>query len=212
MEKLLDDLYRTKFENPFNNLVTTCAYLLKRDEGNFLVYSSGKIVEEFDEIKKLGGISRQFLGHHHEASAFCDLVNQQFNAPLTAHAYEKENILKHCKLDETFEDSCEFASDFSSIYTPGHTKGSTCFVWKLKSEMILFSSDFLFLRNGQWAVSNDPGTEMQKIDSLERLKTISPSLVVPGLWIGEESYKRVNQKSWQESLDTCIEKIKQSIN
>ena len=36
-------------------------------------------------VNGLGGVSRQYLNHHHEASPACDWVSETFGAPLYVH-------------------------------------------------------------------------------------------------------------------------------
>ena len=53
------------------------AFLLQRDRGNLLVYSVGTLEADVHAIRDLGGISRQYLNHRHEAaSAFLDALTQ----------------------------------------------------------------------------------------------------------------------------------------
>ena len=73
------------------------------------------------------------------------------------------------------------------LHTPGHTKGSCCF---LTDEGQLFSGDMLFRRG--WGRTDFPGgSEMEMAASLERLRALSPETrVCPGhglpTTIGEE--------------------------
>ena len=45
------------------------SFLLERDEGNLLVYSSSTIKQEADFVRDIGGVWRQYLNHGHEAWA-----------------------------------------------------------------------------------------------------------------------------------------------
>jgi hypothetical protein len=55
VKQIYPDLWQTGAEHPFPGL-TTHAYLLVRDAGNVLFYSSGQ-KEEYQHIQDLGGIS-----------------------------------------------------------------------------------------------------------------------------------------------------------
>ena len=48
------------------------AFLLQRERGNLLIYRSAALDEDVAAVDELGGISRQYLNHHHEASPACD--------------------------------------------------------------------------------------------------------------------------------------------
>ena len=57
MKQIYPDLWQTQAEHPFFG-VTSHAYLLARDTGNILLYSTG-VPEEYEHIQKLGGITHQ---------------------------------------------------------------------------------------------------------------------------------------------------------
>jgi hypothetical protein len=71
------------------------SFLLERDEGNLLVYSSATIKQEAVSLREQGGIWRQYMNHRHEAGVTedsCVWVASTFGAPLYAHENEKEEI------------------------------------------------------------------------------------------------------------------------
>ena len=55
MKQIFPDLWQTRAEHPFAG-VTSHAYLLVRDTGNILFYSSG-LKDEYQHIRELGGIT-----------------------------------------------------------------------------------------------------------------------------------------------------------
>src|SRR5215218_5974681 len=61
------------------------AYLLEREQGNLLIYRSATLEQDVEAVNDLGGIWRQYLNHHHEASPACDWVTKTFDAPLHVH-------------------------------------------------------------------------------------------------------------------------------
>jgi hypothetical protein len=56
------------------------AYLLQREGGNLLLYRSAALEQDVETVNGLGGISRQYLNHHHEASPACDWVADRAEA------------------------------------------------------------------------------------------------------------------------------------
>jgi hypothetical protein len=67
MERLFDHLYAVGAETlSFAPTFQGRAFLLRRREGNILLYSSGRMREEADGLLAQGGISRQFLNHRHQ--------------------------------------------------------------------------------------------------------------------------------------------------
>src|SRR5919106_532528 len=73
---------------PFAPLLDIRAFLLPRDAGNVLVYSTGRLEADAPAIADLGGISRQYLNHRHEAMFASDWVT----APLFVHERERAGV------------------------------------------------------------------------------------------------------------------------
>jgi hypothetical protein len=66
MERLFDHLYAAGAETlSFAPTFQGCAFLLRRRDGNLLLYSSGRVKEEADALLAQGGIARQYLNHRH---------------------------------------------------------------------------------------------------------------------------------------------------
>jgi hypothetical protein len=61
------------------------AFILQRRQGNLLVYSADTLADEARATADLGGISRHYLNHWHEAAfGGGDRVASTFSAPLSA--------------------------------------------------------------------------------------------------------------------------------
>lgn len=56
MKRITDHLYQSEPEHPFGNEVTTCAYLLRRPDGNLLMFSSSTLRRDEAQIRELGGM------------------------------------------------------------------------------------------------------------------------------------------------------------
>lgn len=52
---------------PFAPELDIRAFLLEREAGNLLIYSSPEFDANAPEVQKLGGVARQYLNHSHEA-------------------------------------------------------------------------------------------------------------------------------------------------
>src|SRR6185312_11627105 len=76
MRQILEGLFQSDVEHPFNNAVCTAAYFAARAEGNILFYSSSFIERHFDFLEGMGGIATQYVSHRHEASEYCDKVSR----------------------------------------------------------------------------------------------------------------------------------------
>jgi hypothetical protein len=100
------------------------AYLLEREQGNLLIYRSAALEQDVEAVNDLGGIWRQYLNHHHEASPACDWVAKTFDAPLHVHEEDAPSASKTCNVDETFSERHKLDEDFEVIPIPGHTGGA----------------------------------------------------------------------------------------
>jgi len=79
------------------------AFLLRRRQGNLLVYSAGTVADDAREIEELGGISRHYVNHWHEASfGGGDRVASTFGAPLFCHDSERESVAETINVSGTF--------------------------------------------------------------------------------------------------------------
>jgi len=67
MERLFDHLYAVGAETlSFAPTFRGRAFLLRRKEGNILIYSSGRMKKEADGLLAQGEISRQYVNHRHQ--------------------------------------------------------------------------------------------------------------------------------------------------
>ena len=105
------------------------AFLLQREGGNLLIYRSAALEQDVETVNGLGGISRQYLNHHHEASPACDRVADTFGAPLHVHEDDAAAAAEICNVDATFSERHKLDEDFEVIPIPGHTGGATAFLW-----------------------------------------------------------------------------------
>jgi hypothetical protein len=86
MNEVISGLYAAEPEPlGFGPSLEIRAFLLQREGGNLLVYRSAALEQDVETVNSLGGISRQYLNHHHEASPACDWVANTFGAPLHVH-------------------------------------------------------------------------------------------------------------------------------
>ena len=74
------------------------AFLLQRERGNLLIYRSATLEQDVEAVGDLGGVSRQYLNHHHEASPACDWVARTFDAPLHVHEADAPAVSAQCAM------------------------------------------------------------------------------------------------------------------
>src|SRR5215204_5192103 len=72
MDNVIPSLYASTPEPlGFGPSLEIRAFLLQRERGNLLLYRSEMLKRDVEELNALGGVSRQYLNHHHEASPAC---------------------------------------------------------------------------------------------------------------------------------------------
>jgi glyoxylase-like metal-dependent hydrolase (beta-lactamase superfamily II) len=201
MDKVIPGLYASTPEPlGFGPSLEIRAFLLQRERGNLLVYRSGMLERDVEEINALGGISRQYLNHHHEASPACDWVAKTFEAPLHVHEKEAPSVSEICHVAETFSERHHLHDDFEIIPVPGHTSGATAFLWDTGQHRCLFTGDTIFFPRSKWvaAVLDEVSDRERYIESLELIRTLDFDLIVPGIAAAGHTYYAFVQKGEAE--------------
>jgi hydroxyacylglutathione hydrolase len=209
MKQLLPDLWETREEHPFHG-VTTHAYLLTQDNGNALFYSTG-IREELLEIQRLGGISRQYLSHRDEAGPPLARIKEMFGNQLCCHAMEVKDIGKYSKIDVVFEGPSMEPDDVEVIPTPGHTSGSTCFVFQSPhGKRYLFTGDLIYPEEDGWGtlVQWHAGGRKQALsESLMKLREVSPDVVISSASVRRNAVQAVTADQWRAVIDETVSRL-----
>ncbi len=204
MEALFDNLHGVAAERlSFAPAFEGRAFLLARPAGNILVYSSGRVADDFADLSAAGGIARQYLNHEHQANRSCDSVAAEFGAPLYCHAADAKAAAKTCNVDQTFDGRAHHFDDFEAIPIPGHTPGSAAFLWTNGAHRYLFTGDTIYLRDGEWriAVLDGISDRVTYRESLELIRGLDFDVLVPSMAKGEpfqvvpadERYQRIDK-------------------
>src|SRR5438876_8638214 len=116
MEAVAPDLYASAPEPllPFAPALDLRAFLLRRKQGNLLVYSNALFDAQAPAVRDLGGVAHWYLNHWHEALFASDRVG----APLHCHEVERELVAKKTRVGETFSKRHMVGDDFEVIPTP----------------------------------------------------------------------------------------------
>ena len=175
------------------------SFLLERDEGNLLVYSSSTIKQEADFVRDKGGVWRQYLNHGHEAwaaEAAGAWVASTFDAPLYAHENERGEVSRVYDVDGTFSERHTLGEDFEVIPIPGHTGGATAFLWDTGGHRSLFTGDSIILEGDEWVAALLPSSDLDDyIKSLELIRELDFDVIVPWAASLDESYYGFTDKS-----------------
>lgn len=203
-------LFQTDPDYPFGNEAKTHGYLLVRENKNFLIYSSGTMHQEEAFVRNLGGVGYQYLSHEDEAAESCDWVTRTFSSHLVCHEQEREAVSRKCAVHKTFKQDFKIEPDFQAIHTPGHSPGSTCYLWESSGQRYLFTGDTIYLSNGQWQVLliKGRGTVEEITQSLERIAALDFDVLVPSYSKGESTYTNVTSEEKHRQINAIIDRLR----
>ena len=212
MDTVIPGLYASEPEPlGFGPSLEIRAFLLQREPGNLLVYRSEALEQDVEAVRDLGGISRQYLNHHHEASPACDWVADTFDAPLHVHEDDAAAAAEICNVDATFSERHKLDEDFEIIPIPGHTSGATAFLWDSGQHRVLFTGDTIFFGRSKWraAVLDGVSDRERYIQSLELIRSLDFDLIVPGIAIaGRPYYSFTERAEATRQVDAILERLR----
>lgn len=178
------------------------AFVLPRPDGDVLIYNAPGIADVRDD---LASVTRQYLGHSHEAM-FGVLAP---GVPVLVHQADHGASAGPLKIRATFTRRHHLGDDLEVIPIPGHTPGSTAYLWDSGSERYLFTSDSLYLRADEWRIavldSSDVGDYRR---SLETIRDLDFDVLVP--WAasaGGPSVTRTDRHETRRRLDPILQSL-----
>jgi glyoxylase-like metal-dependent hydrolase (beta-lactamase superfamily II) len=191
---------------PFAPTLHTRAFLLEREAGNILVYSVAGLEAEMPAIEELGGISRWFLNHGHEASFIADLPG----VPLFVHEGDREAVERKAHVRGTFDRRFTLDDDFEAIPIPGHTPGATAYLWDSGRHRFLFTGDTIYLDEGEWAAAVlDSSDRDAYVESLELIRELDFDVLVPWAASGGRPYHAMTDRTdARRRLDALLEQVR----
>src|SRR5215208_5777191 len=187
------------------------AFLLQREQANLLIYRAATLEQDVEAVGDLGGVSRQYLNHHHEASPACDWVARTFDASLHVHEADAPAVSAVCNVDETFSERHKLDEDFEIIPIPGHTSGATAFLWDTGQHRALFTGDTVFFIRGRWraAVLEGISDRERYMESLELIRSLDFDLIVPGIAsAGHPYYSFTDHAGATQQIDAILERLR----
>jgi glyoxylase-like metal-dependent hydrolase (beta-lactamase superfamily II) len=207
MESPVAGLYATAPEPlPFAPSLDIRAFLLQRERGNLLIYSVTGLGAEARAIGDLGGITRHYLNHRHEAM----FASEWVDAPLFVHERERESVAAAYHVRGSFSSRHRFEDDFEIIPIPGHTSGATAFLWDSGEHRVLFTGDTIYLDRGEWvAAVLDSSDRSTYIRSLEAIRELDFDTLVPWAATGGEPYHASTDRAEaRRRIDAILERIR----
>jgi glyoxylase-like metal-dependent hydrolase (beta-lactamase superfamily II) len=184
---------------PFAPSLEIRAFVLERERGNLLVYST----ETLDDSE---GVSRWYLNHGHEAM----FVSGAVTAPLFVHERDRRSVEAKAHVRATFSRRHTLDDDFEVIPTPGHTPGATAYLWDSGEHRFLFTGDTIFLRDGEWVSAVlDSSDRASYLESLELIRELDFDVLVP--WaasVGELPYAVTSRADARRRIDAIVERVR----
>ncbi|MBN1528832.1 MAG: MBL fold metallo-hydrolase [Thermoleophilaceae bacterium] len=207
LEQVLEGLHATPpAPLPFGERLVVRSFLLERVDTNVLMYNAPGISEAAGAISDLGGASQLLLNHAHEAM----FGPPELDVPVYVHERDRAEAAASLPIAGTFGAQTSFGDDLEVISTPGHTPGTTCFVWDAGSDRCLFSGDMLWVQDGQWsAVILGSSDRDSYIESLEELRELDIDVLVPwGAAEGAAAIDVVGCREARKRIDAVIARVR----
>ena len=188
---------------PYQHNVLLRSYVLERPQGNVIVYNSPGIDESADAIRALGTASRLLINHAHESM----YGQPDLEVPLWVHADDSADFAA----TGTFRDRQFIDDDLEVIPTPGHTAGTTSYLWDNGTHRFLFTGDFIWIENGEWkAVVLEPGLRGAYLHSLALVRELDFDVLVPwGVTEGDLPVGLVQSEADKNArIDAIIDRVR----
>lgn len=191
-------------ELPFLANARVRSFVLERPEGNAIVYNSPGLSEAADEIRALGGATRLLINHGHEAM----YGPPRLDVPVFVHERDRAETAGGLPVSGTFTRR-RMIDDLEVIPTPGHTPGTTSYLWDSGTHRFLFTGDFLWVEYGEWkAVVLGGSDRAASLDSLRLIGDLDFDVLVPWAAMkGEPSVNVVNRDDARTRIDAVIARV-----
>ena len=176
------------------------AFVLRRELGDLLVYAN-------DKVDRSLMADRQYLGHWHEAM----VAGRDSGLPVFVNDADRAEVARVMPVRGGFTLRHKLASDFEVIPMPGHTPGSTAYLWDSGHHRFLFTADSLYLGgDGTWrAAVLESSDREQYIRSLELLRELDFDVLVPWAASADRPYVDVVERGEaRRRLDEVIARLR----
>lgn len=161
---------------PYQHNVLLRSYVLNREQGNVVIYNSPGISEAATAINALGEPTKLLINHAHESMYGAPTLP----IPVWVHEKDRREVAASLPVAGTFSTREKLSEDLEVIPTPGHTPGTTSYLWDSGTHRFLFTGDFIWIEDGQWkAVVLDEHLRNDYLDSLRLVRDLDFDVLVP---------------------------------
>jgi glyoxylase-like metal-dependent hydrolase (beta-lactamase superfamily II) len=196
---------------PYQRNVLLRSYVLERPQGNLIVYNSPGVNQSANAIAALGAPTRLLINHSHESM----YGQPDFGVPIWIHGNDRSDVEGSLEVAGTFDARGALDSDLEVIPTPGHTPGTTCYLWDNGEHRFLFTGDFIWIENGEWkAVVLESALRKDYVNSLALVRDLDFDVLVPwGATEGNPPVGLVTSSSEKrERISGIIDRVKSGKN
>ena len=190
---------------PYQANVLVRSFVLERSNGNVLVYNSPGVSSAATDIRDLGGAARLLINHGHEAMYGAP----DLDVPVYVHERDRAETVRSMEVAGVFDGREMIDDDLEAIPTPGHTPGTTAYLWDSGSHRFLFTGDFVWIENGEWkAVVLASSNRADYLDSLALVRELDFDVLVPwGTTEGDPSFALVDRTEIRARVDAIIARV-----
>ena len=190
---------------PFLANAQVRSFVLERLGGNVIVYNSPGLSEAADEIRALGDATHLLVNHGHEAM----YGPPRLDVPVFVHERDRAEIVSSLPVSGTFTRRQMIDGDLEAIPTPGHTPGTTSYLWDSGTHRFLFTGDFLWVEHGDWkAVVLGDSDRAASLDSLRLIRDLDFDVLVPWAAIeGEPPVNVVDHDDARTRIDAVVARV-----
>lgn len=192
---------------PYQHNVLLRSFVLERPEGNVIIYNSPGVSSSANAIRDLGGGSRLLINHGHEAMYGAP----DLDVPVYVHERDRAEVARSLSVAGVFDRRQMIDHDLEVIPTPGHTAGTTSYLWDNGSRRFLFTGDFIWIEHDEWkAVVLDDGLRPAYLDSLALVRELDFDVLVPwGTTDDGPSYGLVSAKTEiRDRVDAISDRVR----
>ena len=190
---------------PYIAGVVVRSFVLERSEGALAIYNSpglGAAVLSLEQSKRPGEL---YLNHAHEEM----YGNRGLDLSVHVHERDRGGVARTFPAVQSFDGRRLVGGDFEVIPTPGHTPGTTTYLWDSGEHCFLFVGDTIWVEHGQWsAVVLDGAARADYLDSLRLMRDLDFDVLVPwGAYDDEPVIHEVSPAEREERLTAIIERV-----